>query len=150
MACSSRMHALYCLQNPERGDPRGVGLDNKADYSPKKQDKFQGYAWIGAVDPTLLDHQNCELLFIGETTDLQGGMSRNCMQQPVCCPFSENCAMDEALQSKLQSESVVRSFAALSTSVVGVSASVLLFMPHAPLSQVVHQRGTCTRPVCRG
>ena len=67
---------LPLLQNPERGDPPNTGLDDKADFSPGKQKQLQGYAWIGAQDPTLLDHERCELLLIAASTDVQGECAR--------------------------------------------------------------------------
>lgn len=62
---------LLLLQNPKKGDPNNVGLDTKADFPSEQQDKFQGYAWLGAIDPTLLDHQNCEMLLIAASTDVE-------------------------------------------------------------------------------
>ena len=68
---------MSLVQNPKRGDPPNAGLDEKADFSPNKQNKFQGYAWIGAIDPTLLDHKNCELLLIAASADVQGAPLRS-------------------------------------------------------------------------
>ncbi|KAK9814928.1 hypothetical protein WJX73_002205 [Symbiochloris irregularis] len=64
------------IKNPKKGDPNNVGLDNKADYPAEQQDKFQGYAWLGAIDPTMLDHQNCEMLLIAASTDVEGELGK--------------------------------------------------------------------------
>ena len=75
-------YTSFPLQNPKKGDPRGVGLDDKADFSPQKQKQFGGkeggYAWAGANDPTLLDYKNCELLLIAASKDVQGELSCIC------------------------------------------------------------------------
>ena len=62
---------LFALQNPEKSNPPNAGLDDKADFGVK-QKQFQGYAWLGAVDPTLLDHERCELLLIAASADVEG------------------------------------------------------------------------------
>ena len=60
------------LQNPKKGDPPNAGLDEKADFGAEKQKKFQGYAWLGAIDPSMLDNERCELLLIAASKDVQG------------------------------------------------------------------------------
>ena len=53
------------LQNPEGSEPPNAGLNNKADYKGSQKKQFGGYRWIGCQDPSLLDVQRCEFLFIG-------------------------------------------------------------------------------------
>ena len=62
------------LQNPEKANPPGAGLNDKADFKdePAKQRKFGGYNWIGAQDTSLLDYERCEVLLVAATTDLKG------------------------------------------------------------------------------
>ena len=53
------------MQNPGTNDPPNAGLDNKADFKGSQKKQFGGYRWIGCHDPSLLDMQRCEFLFIG-------------------------------------------------------------------------------------
>lgn len=60
----SEIPIMY-VQNPGAGDPPNAGLQNKADYKGSQKKQFGGYRWIGCHDPSLLDMERCEFLFIG-------------------------------------------------------------------------------------
>lgn len=49
-----------------------MGLAQKADYPAEKLAQFDGYAWIGAADPELLEFERCEFLLVGATEDVAG------------------------------------------------------------------------------
>jgi hypothetical protein len=70
------------IKNPAKGNPPNAGLSrgSKADFG-EKQKLFEGtpggYAWIPAHDPAMLDVQNCELLLIGGSSDLNAKFGKD-------------------------------------------------------------------------
>ncbi|KAL6780070.1 hypothetical protein ACKKBF_B14555 [Auxenochlorella protothecoides x Auxenochlorella symbiontica] len=58
------------VKNPNKTSNPAVGLREKADLPEALENEFQGYAWIAARDPKLLDYERVELLFVGASKDL--------------------------------------------------------------------------------
>lgn len=73
-----KKEASYTLsmKNPGNDEPANAGLSNKADYKGGQKKQFGNYRWIACHDPSLLDMERCEFIFIGATEDLQGQMGK--------------------------------------------------------------------------
>ena len=71
------------VQNPGNDEPANAGLSNKADYKGGQKKQFGNYRWIACHDPSLLDMERCEFIFIGATEDLQGAVCKH-QHLPYC------------------------------------------------------------------
>lgn len=69
---------FFLTQNPEVKNPpnAGLGKNQKADYPEEKKEEFEGtpggYSWISAKDTSLLDFEGCEMVLIGNRSDISG------------------------------------------------------------------------------
>ncbi len=63
---------IMSVKNPSNEPPQGatIGLGDKAEYPESKKEEFEGYAWIPARDPQLLEYERCEFLLIGAADDV--------------------------------------------------------------------------------
>jgi hypothetical protein len=74
------------VKNPANQPPQGqIGLTEKAEFPKEKLEEFKDYAWIGALDPSLLEYERAEFLLVaasdqpkeelgGSAAELAGGV----------------------------------------------------------------------------
>ncbi|KAH6643767.1 tetrapyrrole biosynthesis, uroporphyrinogen III synthase [Boeremia exigua] len=59
---------VISVKNPERSGPASASLPQKPDFSKEIIEEFRGLAW-SEVKPKYLDHEYCQILLIGESTE---------------------------------------------------------------------------------